>query len=46
MYSNVTRNRWFWMFGFFGVALFGVPLEAYVMDRVFGVIGIGIDVAM
>uniref|UniRef100_A0A7S3PX68 Lipid desaturase domain-containing protein n=1 Tax=Chaetoceros debilis TaxID=122233 RepID=A0A7S3PX68_9STRA len=42
MYHHVTRNRWFWMCGFFGVALFGIPLEAYVMDRVFGVIGIGI----
>jgi hypothetical protein len=40
LYSKVTRNRWFWMFGFFGIALYGVLLEATVMDYVFRAIGL------
>lgn len=40
LYSKGTRNRWFWMFGFFTVGLFGVPAEAYLMEKLFDAIGL------
>ena len=40
LYSKVTRNRWFWMIGFFAVGLLGVPAEAYLMEKFFNAVGL------
>ena len=33
LYGKVTRNRFFWMAGFFGYGIFGILFEAVVMTK-------------
>lgn len=40
LYHKVTRNRFFWMIGFFVYGLFGVKAEAFVMDKLLTTIGL------
>jgi len=40
LYHKVTRNRYFWMVGFFGYALSGVYLEAVVMEKLLTTVGL------
>ncbi|CAJ1936732.1 unnamed protein product [Cylindrotheca closterium] len=39
LYHKVTRNRFFWMIGFFAYGLMGVKVEAMVMEKILTVVG-------
>ena len=40
LYHKITRNRIFWMIGFFALALGGIPLEAMIMEKLLHSVGI------
>lgn len=40
LYHKVTRNRYFWMVGFFAYGLLGVKFEAVIMDKILTTVGL------
>mmetsp|Transcript_8495 Transcript_8495/g.20442 ORF Transcript_8495/g.20442 Transcript_8495/m.20442 type:complete len:289 (+) Transcript_8495:125-991(+) len=40
LYHSVTRNRFFWIVGFFAYGLFGVKIEAMLMQKLFTTVGL------
>lgn len=40
LYSQVTTNRWFWMFGFLTIGLGGMSAEVVLMNKILPVMGL------
>jgi hypothetical protein len=40
MYHKITRNRWFWMIGFFSIGLGGIAAESFMMEKLLRSIGL------